>query len=106
MADPVDPVVSTAPVTPGTIFANGAKILGEVAVVPGVSLIADGNVKAGVVHGIAGVTAAIVFGPIGWLAVAANSYSRSVTGHNIYDHFIPSRWSERWGHKHPAATTT
>jgi hypothetical protein len=90
-----DPNNDSAPTTPGGVLANGAKVLGEVAVVPGASLIVDGDVKAGVLHGVVGVSAAIVFGPIGWLAVAANSYSRSVTGHNLYDHFIPSKWLHR-----------
>lgn len=84
---------STAPTTPGGVLANGAKIIGEAAVIPGVSLMADGEVRAGVVHGIVGVTAAIVFGPIGWLAVAANSYSRSVTGHHLHEHFVPEKWT-------------
>lgn len=96
-------VSETAPTAPGDVLANGAKILGEVAILPGASLIADGNVKSGVIHGVVGVTAAIVFGPIGWLAVAADSYSRSVTGHHLHEHFIPSKWYKR--HPSDAPTT-
>ncbi len=94
---------NNAPTTPGDVLANGAKVLGEVAILPGASLIADGNMKSGVLHGVVGVTAAIVFGPIGWLAVAANSYSRSVTGHNLHEHFVPEKWLHR--NTAPAATT-
>ncbi len=86
---------SPNPVSPGEVLANGAKALGELAVIPGASLIADGYVRAGIVHGVVGVTAAIVFGPIGWLAVAANSFSKSVSGHNLHEHFVPERWARR-----------
>lgn len=85
----------SAPAAPGEVLANGAKVLGEVVVLPGTSLIADGDMRSGVLHGVVGVTAAIVFGPIGWLAVAANSYSRSVTGHHLHEHFVPERWIRR-----------
>lgn len=92
---------SPNPTSPGDVLANGAKALGELAVIPGASLIADGDVRAGIVHGVVGVTAAIVFGPIGWLAVAANSYSKSISGHNLHEHFVPERWTNR-----KAASTT
>ena len=88
-----------APATPGEVLANGAKILGEVAIIPGTSLIADGDLRGGIAHGVIGVAAAIVFGPIGWLVVAADSYSRSVSGHYLHEHFVP----ERWIHRHDAA---
>ncbi len=92
MAEIKEPV--PAP-TPGEVFANGAKALGEIAIVPGASLIADGDLRAGVVHSVIGITAGIVFGPLGWLAVAANSYSRSITGHHLYEHFVPEKWIHR-----------
>ncbi|MEO8033723.1 MAG: DUF6072 family protein [Acidobacteriota bacterium] len=96
MATVKEPV---AEATPTTVLANGAKVLGEIAVIPGASLIADGDLRGGITHGVVGVVASIVFGPIGWLAVAANSYSRSVTGHNLHEHFVP----EKWIHRHDAA---
>lgn len=84
-----------APATPGEILANGAKIVGEVAIVPGVSLIADGDLRGGITHGVIGVVAGTFFGPLGWLVVAADSYSRSVSGHYLYEHFVPERWIHR-----------
>ncbi|HEX8618834.1 MAG TPA: DUF6072 family protein [Thermoanaerobaculia bacterium] len=92
MVDVDRDVSSTAPTDPVDVLANGAKVLGELAVIPGASLIADGDVKGGVLHGAIGIAAAVVFGPIGWLAVAANSYSRSVSGRNVHQHFVSGRW--------------
>ncbi len=92
MADPVRP---EAPATPGEVFANGAKAIAEIAVIPGVSLIADGDVRAGIAHGVVGWGASLFLGPVAWFVVAANSYSRSVTGHNLYEHFVPERWVHR-----------
>jgi hypothetical protein len=77
--------------TPGTLLVNGAKVLGEVAVVPGASLIVDGNVKSGIVHAASGLLGVAILGPVlgplTWLAVGADSYSRSVSGKTIVDQF-------------------
>lgn len=77
--------------TPGTLLVNGVKVLGEVAVVPGASLIVDGDVKSGMIHA-AGALLGIavlgpVLGPLAWLTVGADSYSRSVSGKSLVDLF-------------------
>lgn len=87
----VNPATPTAPRTPGGILVNGIKAVGEVAIIPGVSLVADGDVKGGIVHAAAGLLIGAFFGPVigalGWFGAAANSYSKSVTGEPIHQHF-------------------
>jgi hypothetical protein len=70
------------------VIKNGAMLVGDVAILPGVSLLAEGNLKSGTLHVVGGLLARAVFGPIGWVAVAADAYTKSVTGKNIFDHFF------------------
>ena len=76
---------------PGTLLVNGVKALGEIAIVPGASLIVDGDVKSGVVHAAGGLLGAAILGPVlgplTWLAIGLDSYSRSVSGRTIIDQF-------------------
>jgi len=76
---------------PGTLLVNGVKVLGEVAVLPGASLIVDGEVKSGIFHAAGGLLGIAILGPVlgplTWLAIGADSYSRSVSGKNIVDQF-------------------
>ena len=72
---------------------RGVKLIGEVGVAPGASLLLDGDMIRGGAHLIGGLAARAVLGPIGLLLVAANSYSKSVTGCNLHEHFTPSRAS-------------
>ncbi len=81
------------------VISNGAKLLGETFVTPGTSLLLDGNVTAGVVHGVLGLVATAFLGPVGPLAriaLAVNSYSRSVNDRNLWDFRAPKAVS------HPA----
>jgi hypothetical protein len=72
----------------GSPILNGVKAAGEVFVVPGSSLILDGNVKGSVAHVGGAYLARAIFGPIGWAYFAADSFSVSVTGKNLHEHFI------------------
>jgi hypothetical protein len=61
---------------------NGVKLLGEVFITPGTSLILEGQVGAGLLHTALGVAATAFLGPIGPLArilIAANSYTQSIS---------------------------
>ncbi len=70
----------------GSVTASrGIKLVGEV-VAPGTSLLLDGNVSLGAIHLVGGWLAKKALGPVGWLLVAANSYSQSVTGKNLMEH--------------------
>ena len=66
-----------------TVLRDGGKLLGEVVLTPGTSLLLDGDIKGGMGHVVAGLLARVVFGVPGMLLVAANSYSTSLTGKSL-----------------------
>jgi hypothetical protein len=68
-----------------SIVENGVKIVGE-RFLPGTSLMIDGEIKSGLAHAALGLVALVAFGPVGWFAVAADSYAKSVTGKRLIDH--------------------
>jgi hypothetical protein len=72
------------------VIGRGIKILGET-LVPGASLVLDGKILPGAVHLVGGLVARWALGPVGWLLVAANSYSKSVTGRNLPEHLGSAR---------------
>ena len=76
--------------TSSVVIGRGIKILGET-VVPGASLVLDGKILPGAAHLVGGLVARWAFGPVGWLLVAANSYSKSVTGRSLTEHLESSR---------------
>jgi hypothetical protein len=68
-----------------SIVENGVKLVGE-RFLPGTSLMMDGNIKGGLAHAALGMVALAAVGPLGWFAVAADSYAKSVTGKGLLDH--------------------
>ena len=72
------------------VIGRGIKILGET-VAPGASLALDGKILPGAAHLVGGLVARWAFGPVGWLLVAANSYSKSVTGRSLPEHLQGAR---------------
>ena len=71
------------------VVENGVKLVGE-RILPGTSLMMDGDIKGGLFHAALGLAARAAFGPVAWFAVAADSYSRSVTGKGLIDHLAGS----------------
>ena len=69
------------------VVENGVKLVGE-RILPGTSLMMDGDIKGGLAHAALGLAARAAFGPVAWFAVAADSYSRSVTGRGLLDHLV------------------
>lgn len=67
------------------VVENGVKLVGET-LLPGTSLMIDGNIKSGLAHAALGLVARAALGPVAWFAIAADSYSRSVTGKSLIDH--------------------
>jgi hypothetical protein len=65
-------------------ITNGLKVIGET-ILPGTSQLMEGNVASGAGHAITGIAARILIGPIGWGIVAANSFSKSVSGNSLLD---------------------
>jgi hypothetical protein len=66
------------------VVENGVKLVGET-LLPGTSLMIDGNIKDGLAHAALGLLARAALGPVAWFAIAADSYSRSVTGKGLID---------------------
>ncbi len=67
----------------GHVITNGVKLAGDTLLAPGTSLLLEGKVIGGSLHVIVGLAAGALLGPIGWLAVAANSYASATTGKNL-----------------------
>ena len=66
-----------------SVVETSLKFIGEVLVVPGASLIADGKVKSGLLHAGAGILAStLLWKPLVLVAVA-NSLSLSLTGESL-----------------------
>jgi len=61
---------------------NGLKLLGE-SLLPGSSLMMEGQIVKGGAHTIASTLVRVVLGPFGVALVAANSYAHSVTGKGL-----------------------
>ena len=76
---------STTEPTDASVFANGIKMVGE-AIVPGASLLMDGRLGNGAAHALVGLGARALLGPIGVVLVAADSYSKSVSGKYLWNH--------------------
>lgn len=68
-----------------TTISNGVKLAGE-ALLPGASLLMDGNFKGGAAHAVIGVGARAIFGPFAAVIVAADSFSRSVSNRYLWEH--------------------
>jgi hypothetical protein len=72
--------------TSENLLANGVKLVGEVAVLPGSGLLLEGKVVSGLVHTGSAILAGALIGPIGWALVVLDSYSESVTGKHLWNH--------------------
>lgn len=67
------------------VMANGVKLVGET-MLPGASLLLDGEVKNGAAHAVIGLGARVLLGPVGFAIVAADSFAKSVSGKNLSQH--------------------
>jgi hypothetical protein len=57
-------------------------------------LLLDGKIKSGALHAGGGILAKLVFGVPGLLVVAANSYSKSVTGQSLLQNIMQTKVPE------------
>ncbi|PHY06025.1 MAG: hypothetical protein CK528_11130 [Alcaligenaceae bacterium] len=71
--------------SPLGMLTNGVKLVGET-MLPGASLLMDGNLVNGAAHAAIGVAAATFVAPWAVLLVVADSFSKSVSGKNLWDH--------------------
>lgn len=67
------------------MLTNGVKLVGET-MLPGASLLMDGNVVQGAAHLAVGAAAAAFVAPWAVVLVVADSFSKSVSGKHIWDH--------------------
>ena len=72
-------------ITPVGMVTNGIKMVGET-MLPGASLLMDGNLVNGAAHAALGIAAVTFVAPWAGLIVVADSFSKSVTGKNLWDH--------------------
>lgn len=72
------------------VINNGVKLIGET-MLPGASLLLDGNLVNGAAHAAVGVAAATFVAPWAVLLVVADSFSKSVSGKNLWDHINVSK---------------
>jgi len=70
-----------------TAIGNGVKLIGEMAFLPGTSHLLDGEIKTGALYAAAGFATRVFLGGPAVLLVAADSFSRSVTGKGLIDQF-------------------
>jgi hypothetical protein len=67
------------------VLTNGAKLVGE-AVLPGASLLMDGQFLSGAAHAVVGIGARLAIGPAAVVLVCADSFSKSVTDKTLLTH--------------------
>ena len=72
------------------VINNGIKLVGET-MLPGASLLLDGNLVNGAAHVAVGAAAAAFVAPWAVLLVVADSFSKSVSGKNLWDHINVSK---------------
>jgi hypothetical protein len=97
-----------------SVWGNGAKLVGE-ALIPGGSEMLGGRVESGLLHTVlaAGAASLLAGMPalagLAVLAIKANSYSRSVSGQNLFDSVAervaanPETSGRRAGRSRPSA---
>jgi len=77
---------------PGVQLLNFLKLAGDVAIIPGTSLLMQGKVPQGGTHALLGWLAKTalgsVTGTVGWLLLAANSYAKSTSGTYLHDYVV------------------
>jgi hypothetical protein len=85
------------------------KLVGELVILPGSSLLMQGKVPQGGVHAILGVLAwrllGRISGPVGWVLLAANSFAKSTSGTYLHD-YVVDLFRERSGTDDVPGVTT
>jgi hypothetical protein len=76
---------AAAPLVTEETLGKVVKGAGELSL-PGFSLYLDKKIGEAALHTIAGLAAASIFGPLGYVLVGADSFSKSVSGRNLVHH--------------------
>ena len=80
--------MATTTTTTTSSAATPAKVVVGVfseAIIPGGSHLVNGDLREGAVHFILGIAAGMALGPLGVLAIKANSLAKSTTGTSVLD---------------------
>lgn len=78
---------SATPASAADQAVNGVKLVGDIAVLPGIGQLFEGKVGSGVLYGVTGVAANALLGPWGWIATGLDSYSLSSSGKHLWELF-------------------
>jgi len=63
---------------------TAVKFVGDFAVLPGASQLLKGQLGSGIGHAAAGFVGGALLGPVGWVLVAANSFTRSICDKHVW----------------------
>jgi hypothetical protein len=78
--------------SPANEVVNAVKLVGDLVVLPGISLLMQGKVPQGGAHAILGFLAArtlgTVAGPVCWILLAANSYAKATSGSYLHEYVL------------------
>jgi len=77
------------------VVSNGVRLAGDTLLAPGTSLLLDGQVGQGAARVAVGIVARMAVGPVGWLLVAADAYTKSSTGSGLLDRVVAGVKSRR-----------
>lgn len=69
-----------------SVINNSVKVLGEAYFLPGSSQLLDGDIKGGAAYAVLGIATKAVIGGPAMALVAADSFSRSVSGKGLIGH--------------------
>ena len=75
----------------GKLISNGIRLFSDTVIAPGSSQLLEGKVGSGVARFAVGLAARAVFGPLGWVAVGLDSYSKTTSGHGLFDRISSRR---------------
>jgi hypothetical protein len=67
----------------GHVVSNGVRLATDTLIIPGASQILDGKIGSGLARAVVGIAARTVLGPIGWLVVGLDSYSKTTSGKGL-----------------------
>ena len=82
---------------PGTQAVNAAKLVANVAILPGVGQLVEGKLAEGAMYGVGGLATKALLVPVlggplvllAWVALGLDSYSRSSTGAHLWEQKAP-----------------
>ena len=75
----------------GEQFLNAVKLVADTTILPGSGQLIEGSVGTGAVYAVAGFALKAIFGPVLFLGVGLDSYSKSSSGKHLWELFGKSK---------------